>query len=154
MVTEKREGYQVVPVRDVATSILEGRQDRVPPAHPSVGKWQVVTDIEGGRVVLDSKADRTLALHSEGAFRWYIDTLLRAGLNLGWTMAPVWWLTSNRLPEDGERVLVYLPRRQRYRVTEAIYKLGDFITTGFAYGWQDVEAWTPLPVPPDEWGAE
>lgn len=152
--TEKKEEYQVVSVADVTWGILTGEGEPVLPARPSVGKWQVVTDIEGKRVVIDSKADRALHLESEGAFRWFIDTLRRAGLNLGWTVAPVWWLTSNRLPEEGERVLVYLPRRRRYRVTEAIYKLGDFITAGFAYGWRDVEAWTPLPVPPDEWGAE
>ena len=87
--TEKGEGYQVVSAADVARDILDGAQDRVPPARPSVGKWQVVSAIEDGKVVIDSKADRALHLDSEGAFRWFIDTLRRAGLNLGWTMAPV-----------------------------------------------------------------
>lgn len=144
--TEDKVEYTLSPV---ASEV-----DRVPPARPSVGKWRVVTDIEGCQVVIDSKVDRMLSLKSEGAFRWFIDTLRRAGLNLGWTIAPVWWLTSNRLPEEDQRVLVYIPGRQRNQVTEAIYRLGDFLTGTFTYSYRAVDAWMPLPVPPDEWGGD
>ena len=71
---------------------------------------------------------------------------------------PVKWISvKERLPDEGETVLIYAPRTQNQYYVAMFYMLHDeikFATNiyGMDYCWysEDVTYWQPLPKPPQD----
>ena len=71
---------------------------------------------------------------------------------------PVKWISvKDKLPDEGERVLIYAPRTQNQYYVAMFYTLrGEIKFTmniyGISYCWyaEDVTYWMPLPKPPKD----
>jgi hypothetical protein len=68
-----------------------------------------------------------------------------------------WISVKDRLPNDGERVLIYVPKTQNKYYVATFYTLRDEIKFamniyGMSYCWyaNDVTHWQPLPEPPKD----
>ena len=71
---------------------------------------------------------------------------------------PVKWISvKDKLPNEGERVLIYAPKTQNKYYVATFYILRDEIKFamniyGMSYCWyaEDVTYWQPLPEPPED----
>ena len=86
-----------------------------------------------------------------------IDDILRRLTKLEGGKADGWISVKDRLPDEGEMVLIYAPRTQNQYYVAMFYTLRDEIKFamniyGMSYCWyaEDVTHWQPLPQPPQD----